>query len=39
VQPNSAVRRFSRIWMASLAVKLVALGLLVYVALKFLGGA
>jgi hypothetical protein len=38
VPPNEAVRRFSRVWVASLAVKLLALGLLVYVAVKFLGG-
>jgi hypothetical protein len=37
--PNAAVRRFATVWVVSLAVKVAAVALLVYLAVRFLGGA
>jgi hypothetical protein len=36
--PNVAVRRFTALWSVSLAVKVVALAVLLFVALRLLGG-
>jgi len=35
---NTAVRRFATVWTVSLAVKVVALAVLVFLVLKILGG-
>lgn|GEM_PF-6646185 len=38
MQRDAAVRRFTAVWAGSLAVKLFALGLLIVLAAKYLGG-